>query len=142
MGPAECALVSCVSNKAIDAIAKAAKTAYRLQRKCLEKHKARVWAPGAPTSCCLKHPGQQCRVAWTRPDGVDDRDKPKSASFSTPMCTPWTAQGAQKGEADDAMESFHLWMSRMSASNHDVIWFEKPIFIPMFGRANLPVGGR
>jgi hypothetical protein len=125
---------------AVNASSQSCKDAYGAQREHLEKNKHRIWTPGNRAACCLRHPGQLCRVSWTCPDGIDTREQPLSVSFSTPMCTPWTSQGDKNGEADEAMESFHLWVTKMSASTHDIIWFENSKSFPwhLFDNALAP----
>ena len=105
------------------ASSKVCKAAYQKIRTYLEEHRERIWAEPVVT-CCLKHPAGLCRAIWKCPQGISESQRPMSVSFSGPMCTPWTSQGLQRGDADQAMVSFHVWITKMMSSDHDVIWFQ------------------
>ena len=102
--------------------AKAA-SCHGIQLQYLKSCQADLFPCSARATNCLKHPGQSCPLFFPI-DEEADGVPPLRINFSGPMCTPWTSQGMQLGDADPSMESFHLWVLKMANSSLDLVYLE------------------
>ena len=100
-------------------------TKYREMGDYIRLHRARLFGCHQWSNKCIKHPGERCQVTFKAPVDVPDFLKPRSISFSSPMCTPWSPHGVQQGEADPNMESFYIYGGMLAASDHDLGFIEE-----------------
>ena len=99
--------------------------AYKCMQDYFLKHKERLFGPDAVCRHCVNHPGEDCPIRFQPPPDVPPHLRPRSVSFSSPMCTPWSTHGLQLGAADESMESFYQYMAMLAASDHDLCFIEQ-----------------
>ena len=103
-----------------------AAASYRAQKTYMVACKEELFHRDACAGNCLKHKGSFCPLFWGREEeaGSEQLPRPVTMNFSGTMCTPWTSQGPQLGDADPAMESWNFWILKMRESQLDLIFME------------------
>ena len=74
--------------------------------------------------------GASSFMMFPRLRDVNQEDQPVTWEFSGPMCTPHTAMGDRKGDADPSMPSWLVWSGAMACSDHDMITCENSHLMP------------
>ena len=109
----------------------AAAACYSAQRAYMTALESELFTAGASAKCCKLHPGESCPLFWSPSMSMDnEQTRPLKMNFSGPMCTPWTSQGPQLGDADPAMESWNCWIKKMKHSELDLIFMENSARFP------------
>ena len=96
---------------------------HKAQKEYMVAFQDDLFQPAARAQCCTLHPDDFCPLFWS-PSGYNQGVQPLTMNFSGAMCTPWTSQGPQLGDADPAMESYHCWILKMKHSGLDFIMLE------------------